>query len=433
MNQKDNYLLYTLCQCESAEGKIDNFQHFHKIRMKKLAAILVTILIDFISFGIISPIIGPLLKSSFLVLDASYSDTSRNYVIGILTATFSIFQLFSGPILGSLSDRIGRKKVLNITVGLTFISYLVFAFGILYGNLSLLLLSRAVGGIAAGNLAVIFSSVSDISTPENKTAHFGMIGACFGIGFVLGPMIGSVLSNNEIVEWFNYTTPFFFTSILTLLNWFLIKWFYTETNTNINPNAEVKWNQGLLNFKSAWKNENLKYYFFMVFLFVVGFTVFTQYFQVKLIDSFHYDTPKIGYYYSFIGICIIIIQGVIVRNLYGMMQEKQVVLMALMLAAIGFTLLSTAETTLWIYLFSIIVAMGQGIFSPFISGLISTEASKENQGETFGIQSAVQAGAQICGPLLGAQLVNININFSLWAGAILSSISAMVFYKKKWN
>ncbi|MBL0190029.1 MAG: MFS transporter [Saprospiraceae bacterium] len=171
----------------------------------------------------------------------------------------------------------------------------------------------------------------------------------------------------------------------------------------------------------------------MVFLFVVGFTVFTQYFQVKLIDSFHYDTPKIGYYYSFIGICIIIIQGVIVRSLYGVMQEKEVVLMSLIIASIGFTLLSTAETTLWIYLFSIIVAMGQGIFSPFISGLISTEASKENQGETFGIQSAVQAGAQICGPLLGAQLVNININFSLWAGAILSFISAMVFYKKKWN
>jgi DHA1 family tetracycline resistance protein-like MFS transporter len=211
-----------------------------------LLTLFVTVFIDLLGVTIIIPITAPLfldLKNGIMPLDANVFANAgnalpkiikdaidyRTLIYSLLIASFPLAQFFGAPYLGALADKFGRKKVLLLSLIGTLIGYVLFAIGVHYNLLWLLFVSRILDGFTGGNIAIAFSSIADISTPETKTKNFGLIGAAFGLGFIIGPYIGGKLADSNIVNWFNFETPFWTSAILCLINIILVIVFYYET------------------------------------------------------------------------------------------------------------------------------------------------------------------------------------------------------------
>lgn len=162
------------------------------MRQKPLLVLFITLLIDMIGIGMIIPIIPILFTDptspSFLL--AGYSRDAQYLLAGLLTAVFGLMQFLGAPILGELSDVYGRKRLLILGVGVLAISQLLFGFGVEIGSLWLLFISRAVAGLAGANFSVAQASIADVTDPKDRAKNFGLIGAAFGIGFILGPILG---------------------------------------------------------------------------------------------------------------------------------------------------------------------------------------------------------------------------------------------------
>ncbi|NBO17612.1 MAG: MFS transporter [Proteobacteria bacterium] len=218
---------------------------------KNFLIILLTVFIDFIGVGLVIPIFAPLfLSSSSSLFEPNTPENLRNILLGVTLATFPFFQFFGAPILGALSDKFGRKKILFISLAGTFIGYIMTVIGISHNNLVLILLSRMIDGFTGGNISVATSAISDISKPEDKTKNFGLLGAIFGICFILGPFLGGILSSSNINENFNFSTPFLIAGALSFINLILVGTFFKETLSQ-KIEKTVTLTSGLRNLKKA--------------------------------------------------------------------------------------------------------------------------------------------------------------------------------------
>ncbi|MBC7892591.1 MAG: MFS transporter, partial [Sphingobacteriaceae bacterium] len=186
-------------------------------RRAPLVTIFLTVFIDLLGVGIIVPISAPLLFESGGLLADSVPYAERTKLLGYLLGIFMFFQFFSGPLLGSLSDKFGRRKVLTLSLLATIAGFALFAFGIYWKNIAILFVSRAFLGTASGNLSVVYSAIADLSDPASKAKNFGLVGAAFSLGFIIGPVIGGLLSDPTLVSWFNPATPFLFSAMLAAI------------------------------------------------------------------------------------------------------------------------------------------------------------------------------------------------------------------------
>ncbi|MGV8169427.1 MAG: MFS transporter, partial [Candidatus Nanoarchaeia archaeon] len=202
-----------------------------KVSEKKFSIlpVFLVILIDMIGIGIIIPILGPLFLSSDHIFDASISVATRMIILGLLIAAYPLAQFFGAPILGALSDKHGRKKLLIISLAGTFIGYVLFGVGIVTHSLWLLFVSRIIDGFTGGNITIAMSAIADVSDEKQKVKRFGLVGMAFGLGIIIGPFIGGKLSQPALVPWFDYATPIWFAAILCLVNIVLFIYNFRET------------------------------------------------------------------------------------------------------------------------------------------------------------------------------------------------------------
>ncbi|HLX55101.1 MAG TPA: MFS transporter, partial [Aquella sp.] len=196
-----------------------------------LFSVFLTIFIDLLGIGVLIPIYPLLIiaHSPFRVTPDSWQLSTSLLMLGWLSAAFPLAQFIFAPILGQISDKFGRKKVMLISIIGTSASYILFAIAIVTKNIPLLFFARIMDGCTGGNISVAQAVIADISTPQNRAKNFGLIGMAFGLGFIFGPVIGGVLSDHHLVKWFSASTPFYFTSTLSIINAFLIFKFLPET------------------------------------------------------------------------------------------------------------------------------------------------------------------------------------------------------------
>ena len=380
----------------------------------RLGTIIFTVFLDLVGVGIANPIIAPLLlrpESGFL--PASYNDDQRTLLLGVLIAVFSIAGFFSGPLLGALSDRYGRKKLLLASIALSFTGYLIFALGIYLKSVPLLFVSRAIYGIGGGNISVIQSAIADISDEKSRAKNFGLIGVAFGVGFVIGPALGGELANPTVVSWFNFTTPFLAAALLSLINLTLVVFFFRETlRTPINRpgvDTSVTLLTGVRNLGEAFGDPRLRILFLGVFFYALGFNFYTQFFQVILIKVFDFDQTQIGRYFAYVGLWIAFMQGAVVRrvaNTYGPAQILRYSVLGLGLALWLFLL---PRESWQLYLVVPFMALFQGLTSPNATALVSQSGSAQEQGRTLGINQSVLSAAFALPPVIAAYIDTINV------------------------
>jgi DHA1 family tetracycline resistance protein-like MFS transporter len=374
-----------------------------KLQKNVLWMVVATIFVDMLGYGILIPVIPLLLanpQSPYYVLPAGMTPDQGLILLGFLLAMFPLGQFFATPILGQLSDKYGRKKLLAFSVLGTSFSYILFAIGIVTKNIPLMFFSRALDGVTGGNLSIGQAAIADVTPPEKRSKNFGLIGAAFGFGFIVGPYIGGKLSDPSLVSWFSAATPFYFAAIVAFLNSFFILFLLPETNANQQPDKKMEWGKSLKNIVKAYGMESVRSIFLTNFFFQGGFAFFTSFFAVFLITRFGFSQSATGDFFSYIGVWIVLTQAIITRAVAKYLREDQVIRVSLLMTGY-FMLMFFAPKESWqLYLVVPFFAIFNGLSQANTTGLISRSVGREIQGEILGINASVVALAQSIPPIL---------------------------------
>ncbi len=376
-------------------------------RKFSLPIILTTIFLDMLGIGILIPVIPLLLAdptSAYYLLPAGWSAQSGYILLGFLTACYPLAQFLAAPILGQLSDRYGRKNVLVISLLGTASSYILFAVGILVQSIPLLFLSRIFDGLTGGNIAVAQASIADITEPKDRAKTFGLMGAIFGLGFIMGPYLGGKLSDPQFISWFSAATPFWFAAILSLLNVVSVIFFFNETHLHLNGKLKIYWNKSIHHIIKAFGMVQLRVLFVTNFLFQAGFSFFTTFFSVFLIKKFAYDQGDIGNFFAYVGIWIMITQALITRFAVKYLSERTILKGSIILCGLSILLYFLPTASWQLLLIVPLFAIFNGLTNANLTSIISRSVDGKVQGEILGINSSVQALATSIPPIISGFL-----------------------------
>jgi MFS transporter, DHA1 family, tetracycline resistance protein len=400
-----------------------------------LAAIM-TIFIDVLGLGILIPVIPALVGfGPARILGPSWTPAHGFILLGWILATYPIFQFFATPILGQLSDRYGRRPILALSLVGTTIGYAMFAYGVLTKNIPLLFASRAIDGFTGGNMSVAQAVIADTSTPETRTRNFGLIGACFGLGFVLGPYLGARLSVPNVSfyglfmtpHWFNTATPFWFATGISALNVVLVLTKLKET-LHVKSRAVFDWTKSVHNIVKAVTDKSLRSVIPSMFFFIAGFGFFRAFFQVFLSNRLKFTTGSIGDYFAFVGICISVAQAVITPMVAKRYKNYQILRFSYF--GNGILLMAMAMISHRWELFAItpLFATFNGLSMANTTSLLSASASRELQGEILGIGASVQAFADsITSALAGYIAASVGVNTPVLVGGGLVIVAGLIY------
>ena len=361
-----------------------------------IPVIFFTILLNALGFGILIPIVPLLLadpKSQYFMLPDSFTLGQGYIIFGFLVAIYPLMQFVATPILGQLSDKFGRKKILAISLAGTFISYILFAAGILLKNIPLLFISRAFDGITGGNISVAQAVVADVTLPKERARAFGLVGAAFGVGFIFGPFLGGVLSEAKLISWFNAATPFWFAALLSFINIILIVLCLAET-FKIKKDQTIVWSQSVKNIIRAFGIRELRVLFTTVFLFQSGFTFFTTFFSVFLITKFGFTQSNTGNFFAYLGIWLVFTQGFLTRVVSNKFSEIKVLKVTLIASGISILIFLVPNVWWGLLIITPFYSFANGLSQANITSLISNSVGPEIQGEILGINASVAAMAQ---------------------------------------
>ncbi len=351
--------------------------------------ILITVVLDSMGIGLIMPVMPALIR------EIHGGDLGNAAVWGgILATTFAVMQFLFGPIIGNLSDRFGRRPVLLIALFVMALDYLVMAVA---GTIWLLFLGRVVGGITAATHSTASAYIADISRPEEKSANFGLIGAAFGVGFVLGPLIGGVLGG------YGTRAPFYAAAALAAINLAFGYFVLPETVTD-RIRRPFRWARAnpLGAFKSIGELPGLGRLMLVTFIYAVAFFVYPAIWAYYGEARFGWGPGMIGASLAMFGISIAIMQGLLIRPILRAIGERNAVLLGLGVDVIAFVFLAFV-TNGWVALaLTPLTALGS-IAGPAIQGIMSRTASDDQQGELQGALTSINAVATIIAPLLMTQ------------------------------
>ncbi|MCA9376517.1 MFS transporter [Candidatus Nomurabacteria bacterium] len=404
--------------------------------MKKLfqnpfIPLLLTIFIDLLGVGIVIPILAPLfLSPGSSILPMEYTYEQRTLLIGLISATYPIMQFFGAPLLGSLSDRYGRKPTLILSLFGTFFGYILFGIGIIQHSLPLMFIGRAIDGFTGGNISIAQSAIADMTKPEERARNFGFIGMAFGLGFILGPYIGGKLVDPTIVSWFSNSTPYFFTAGLTLINILSLFLLFPETlKEKIKSPIGVM--TGFRNLRKAISMTTLRKLFLVSFLLTFGFNFFTQFFNPFLIQKFEVTPSQAGDIFAYMGLFVALFQGGLLPFLNKRFNSSQILNVSIFGISLAFLLLLLPNKLLGIYLILPILALFQGLTQPNVTALISNNAKENSQGDILGVNQSINSLAQAIPPIISGFIFSINISLPILVGAGATLLAWMIFLVKK--
>lgn len=400
-----------------------------KQQKNSLWPIFLTVFIDMLGVGIIIPIVPTLffdLETS--ILPADMGDATRYILYGFLIASYPFMQFFGAPVLGALSDRHGRKPIILISLVGTLIGYLVFAQAVNSHNLIIIFLARMLPGFTGGNISTIMSALADVSNEQTRVKNFGLVGMAFGLGFVIGPALGGILADSEQVSWFSLSTPFLFTGLITAINIIFLHFNFRETLKHKRETV-INFFTGFKNIGQSFRTPHLRVIFSSVLLYSMGFAFYTQFFSVYLIQKFDYSPAQIGMLYGWVGIWLIITQGIIVRKMSGKVSSKKIIPISMLGVCIVLATLLVPNNPIYFYFINPMIAIFHGMTSPNMTSVVSTQAGKSFQGEILGINQSMLSLGNFFPPIIGGFIsaYNGNSSYPLMASALFIFVAWGLF------
>ena len=381
---------------------------------KRLFSIILVVFIDLLGFSLILPLL-PYYAKTF---------NANQTVTGILIASYAVMQLIGAPLLGRLSDRFGRRPVLLLSVFGTFIGFLLLGFA---NALWMLFASRILDGLTGGNLSVAQAYISDVTDEKSRSKGLGMIGAAFGLGFIIGPVTGGLLS-----QW-GYAVPAFAAAAIALINLVLIYAWLPESlieekrSQMTEKRPAVSLNALLVAFQRPFTGSILITRFF----FGLAFAIFQTIFSLYALAKFNLTARDTGFVLTYVGVLSVIVQGFLVGRLSSRFREDVLITVSVVLMGISLLGWALAPSVLWLYIIMTPTALSGGLLNTLLSSTLSKAVARQEIGGILGLSAAVESSTRIIAPILGGILLQ---QIGTWApgafgAVVMVGVSIYVFIK----
>jgi len=379
---------------------------------KRLFSIILIVFIDLLGFSLILPLL-PYYAQTF---------KASQTVTGLLIASYAVMQLIGAPILGRLSDRFGRRPILLISVLGTFIGFLLLGFA---NALWILFASRIIDGLTGGNLSIAQAYISDVTDEKNRSKGLGMIGAAFGLGFIIGPVTGGLLS-----QW-GYAVPAFAAAAISLINLILIYAWLPESLTQekrsqmTEKRPAVTLQALLVAFKRPFTGSLLITRFFFGLAFAIFQTIFSLYGLAK----FNLTARDTGFILTYVGILSVVVQGFLVGRLTGWFREDVLIVASVVLMGISLLGWALTPSVFWLYVVMTPTALAGGLLNTLLSSTLTKAVASQEIGGILGLSTAVESSTRIFAPILGGILLQ---QIGTWApgafgAVVMTGLSFYVF------
>lgn len=376
-----------------------------------LFAIFLIVMVDVLGFTIILPLL-PFYAQKY---------GASPFVVGVLAATFAVCQLISGPFLGRISDRYGRRKILMLSQTGTFLGFVLLGVA---NSLPLIFLSRVIDGVTAGNLTIAQAAIADVTPPENRAKAFGIIGIAFGLGFIVGPAISAALSPID-VHYPAYVAAAL-SAISILATWKLLPEVKQKVASSENAKSATKLLEFLKRGRIRWLMVEFLIFGFIFAGFTSGFAMFVE--RRFVYEGRPFGATEVSILFTYSGFLGLILQGFFIGPLVKRFGEAKLVAAGFFSMAISYTLLGWADSITLLVIASTIGSFGNGVIRPALTALVSQTAHADEQGGALGATQSLVSLGQVFAPLISGAIIDSsksNPN-ALMAWAIWLAILALI-------
>jgi len=370
---------------------------------RALGFIFATVFLDLLGVGILIPVIP------FLVLQF----TPSALAVGLLALSYSLAQFLAAPLLGRLSDRVGRRPVLVASVLGSGVAYVVFG---LATALWVMFAARIVDGLSGGNITAAQAYIADVSAPEDRAKNFGLIGAAFGLGFIVGPALGGALSHISLAA------PAYAAGAMALVTALFGIFALPESLPVSQRNAAPLSLRDLNPLRPALQalaQPALRLLLLAVFASGFASAELRTNFAVFTAGRFHMGPTQNALIFSFIGVVGLLVQGVLLRRLSSEFSERALTLTGLAIMVVGYLAIAFVPTVPLLYAAIALVSLGGGLSTPTLTGLVSLNVSPTEQGAALGAVQSLQSLTLILGPVwAGAFFDHVGMGSPYWTAAL---------------
>ena len=377
------------------------------MRRSPLVFIFITVFIDLLGYGMVIPLLP------FFV----QRQDAGAIAAGTIASIYSLAQLFSGPILGTLSDRYGRRPVLLICLMGTAGAYAILGFA---NSLTMVFLAILLDGITGANLTTAYAYIADITSSENRARGMGLVGAAFGLGMMTGPAFGGLLSA------YGLSVPAFVACAIALANVAFGFFVLPESLPPEKRNTDASWHafNWVSQLVGLFRLSSLRLLLLAIFFLNLAFSGLQTNFPLFSQAQFGWDATRNGIFFAYVGVCAVLIQGVLFGKIQPIIGEKRLAVGGLVLMSLSFVAIALAPQDWMIYPIVAMGALGSGTSIPSLTSLVSKRMSAGEQGRLMGGTQAILSLAMILGPTIaGVSFEQITIVAPYWIGGILAGIA----------
>ncbi|WP_042161271.1 MFS transporter [Paenibacillus gorillae] len=380
---------------------------------------LISVFLCGIGFSIITPVVP------FLVQPYTSNPAEQAIAVTLLTSIYAVCMFIAAPALGALSDKYGRRPLLLICLTGSAIGYFVCGIG---GAIWILFAGRIIEGITGGSISTIFAYFADIIPAEQRTKYFGWVSAVAGLGSIIGPTLGGMLTK------FGYSAPMYFGAVITLMNVVYGYFFMPESLNKNNRLSEIRFVRlnPFAQLANLLSMKNINRLLIAAFLLWIPNGALQAVFSQFTVDLFNWKPVLIGLMFSIMGFQDILSQAFIMPKLLLKLKDKQIAIVGMVSEILGYCLI--ALSALFAFYPLLIAGMflfgfGDSIFGPSFNGMLSKSVDASEQGRIQGGSQSIQALARIIGPVIGGQIyIAIGHAAPAFMGMILIAAAIAVLY-----
>lgn len=386
---------------------------------KRLLPLLLLIFIDSFSYFVVIPVLLQLFyHHQYGLLPNNTSLTIRNTLTGFTIALSTFAALIAAPLIGNLSDKYGRKKVLLICLAGVILGFLLPIIGILQKNIFLLLIGRFIGGVGSASQPIAQAAVADLCEGKEKAFFLSLIALMMTLPIILGPLAGGYLSDSSLVSWFSVTTPYWCAFIISILIFLLIKYSFKETmghHTHV-PILSIK--EVILGASSTAKKYHIRCLLLILFFLELGWSQYYQSIPLYLNQQFHYSAQHVSLFYTYTGILMSLSLMFLYPVLIKSFSVKHILDYSIILVLMGLIGCSMLHTDIVQWIFVPLVAIFTGTAYVSLLALISNQVPTANQGWAMGFSSTVLFLAWMITGFNSGWLISIVAKLPLYVSVI---------------
>ena len=377
---------------------------------KKTFILLLVVFIDLIGFGLVIPIL-PLMIQKI---------GGGTLLVGGIIALFSFFQFLFSPILGRLSDKFGRRPILVLSSFLNSMSYFLIFFS---QQIWIILIARILAGIGSANISVAQAYIADTSSSHERTRKLGMIGAVFGLGFIVGPLIGGIISSQISIA-----VAFLVPAVLSLINTVLIYFILPESNKNLQKHIKIEF-INIAVTKEVLRPKNIAFLLLLFFFVNFALSLIIGVFSLLGQSKFSWNESQNGYFFGLIGLSSFLTQGVLIRIMLRWISEIKMIRLGLVVFAISIVLMGLSPFVWMTIILGLLVPFSVSLLMINTQSLISLESKPEEQGIVMGVAQSFAALGRVFGPLAGGALAIYSLSLPFVVSGIVTVFILLVGHK----